>query len=284
MEFFTHHTKPSDSEVYSWMHCRPNDVTTKNINVIQGIDMRNNQISNLNMNNLRANLPSFRWFCQSTHNPPLEGEIYLSGALNGSTLLINKKCNLDRTVNNIVNWTTVTITDVDKSIIYECSLSNWQTSTNYFSVQVLVNSTIGTPSTPIGSILEIKYTMTSSPSSNNDVIQYKFIGGFPISEVDTMTISAGEWYIDLATYNLLFSKIDSNENTHTDILSKIGFNSIICINMANGKNRYYCITQTVGSNYVVFKYDNSLSSSTEGTLTVNHIQCCFFLSNCQKFR
>ena len=160
MEFFTDSTKPHNSEVFTWMHCRPNDVTTKNVNVLQGIDMKNNQISNLNMDNLRSNLPSFRWLCQTSHNPPLDGEIYVITVLDQPyyTFLMSKKCKLDRTVTNIMNWTSVTITDIDKSIIYECSLSNWQTFNTYFSVRVTVNQTIGTLSTWNGSILEIKYT------------------------------------------------------------------------------------------------------------------------------
>ena len=107
----------------------------------------------------------------------------------------------------------------------------------------------------------VNSTVSSGPSN----MPYKFIGGFSID--DSPSPTNGDWFIDTTSHNLLFSIFDTNDNDHSDILSKIGFNSIIRVNMTSGNNQYYCVTQaTDNDNYYVFKYDNTLSSSVEGTL------------------
>lgn len=111
-----------------------------------------------------------------------------------------------------------------------------------------------------------KFINSTSSSSGSSNMSYKFIGGFPI--VEPPTPNNGDWFIDISSHNLLFSVIDTNDNDHSDIFSKIGFNSIIRVNMNNGNNRYYCVTQsTPNDNWYIFKYDSSLSSTIEGTLT-----------------
>lgn len=108
-----------------------------------------------------------------------------------------------------------------------------------------------------------KFVNAAISSSSN--MPYKFIEGFLID--DPPSPDNGDWFIDYTSHNLLFSVMDTNDNDHSDIFSKIGFNTIIRVNMTNGNHRYYCVTQaTDNDNYYIFKYDNGLSSIVEGTL------------------
>jgi hypothetical protein len=148
--------------VYPWMHIRASDVTTNTLHVVSSIDMENNQITNLNIDNMKDDLSTLRWQVQSIDNPPLEGQIWIEFPLlnlpNDQEILIHKKCRLGRSITQLPNWTEIELIDITSSILYHCTLSNIQTSTDYYTMNIHVDTIVGTgeSSSLIGSIVEIK--------------------------------------------------------------------------------------------------------------------------------
>lgn len=159
--------------VYPWMHLKSADVTTRDIHVLNQIDMEDHQIVNYDMTANRKDLPSLRWQVQSVSSPPLSGEIWIEFPLlnmpNDQTILINKQCRLERTVSTVPNWTTIELMDVDKSVLYKCTLSSFQTLANHYSCSLHVDDVIGSVSSVVGSVVEMKPISEGGASALQDL-------------------------------------------------------------------------------------------------------------------